>query len=430
MRRPRQLRRNLLILITLALASASGITPARDPERWIGTWATSPTGLPTSSKLGSLTVPEPTLVKGTFRYRLRISLGGRQVRLRFSNEYGNEPLTIDGISVGLAAGGLDARPGSLKRVTFGGKTDLRVPEGAPALSDVVDLGVKPLDDLLVSVYVREGTSVLAWPTEGSPIDPGILSEADATRQDRFPSDRRVRMRPIVSGIDVLSHSHSSVVVTLGDSITDGGVDPQTGERGWPGALSRRVREQGVSVVNAGISGNRMLRSTDLFGRSALARLEQDVFSIPGVTHLVLLEGINDIGMSGHGGMLGDAPLVTSEELIAAYSQIIDRGRELGIKVIGCTILPFEGAEYFSEQKEKMRSTVNEWIRTSGVFDGVIDFDRDIRDPDAARKLKAEFDSGDHLHPNSLGYRKMGDVVNLNLFNGEATRDDDLFRSRD
>jgi len=190
----------------------------------------------------------------------------------------------------------------------------------------------------------------------------------------------------------------------------------TGERGWPGALSRRLQPREIAVVNAGIGGNRILQSMPMFGARALDRLDRDVLAVPGLTYIIILEGINDIGMSGSGGMFGDTPVIDPQALIAADTEIVRRGHKLGVKVFGATIMPFEGADYYSTEKEKVRETVNEWIRTSRVFDAVIDFDKTVRDPAASHKLSAEYDSGDHLHPSSDGYRKIGESIDLGLFN--------------
>lgn len=404
--------KKLSLLFLLCLAAP---LYARDAENWIGTWATSPTGLPTVKKLGSFTLPVATNVKGTVRYRLRISQGGEQLRLKFSNEYGDKPLTISAATVGLAASGLDAAEGSLQAVTFGARPGMTIPAGAPALSDAIPLRVTALSDLIVSVHV-DGLPVNFCP-DGMPVsDQAAVENADATRAERLTSAKCTFLtRPVVSAVNALSADRRNVVVTLGDSITDGMVNPKTGDRGWPGILSRRLQGASVSVVNAGISGNRLLQSMPMFGAPALSRFDRDVLSIPGVTHIVLLEGINDIGTSGPGGMFGDTPLVAPEDLIGAYVQIIARAHEHGIKVIGATILPFEGAMYYSAEKEAVRKTVNEWIRTSKSFDGVIDFDAAVRDPANPGKLKAEYDSQDHLHPGAEGYRRMGEVIDLSLF---------------
>lgn len=401
-------------LAPLLLLGLSGAVLAGDGEVWIGTWATSPAGLPNVARLGTFTLPVPTIVKGTVRYRLRISQGGTQVRLRFSNEYRDQPLTINAATVGLAATGLNAVPGSLHVVTFGDRSAVTIPAGAPALSDAVPLHVTTLSDVVVSVHV-DALPVNFCPANMPVTDQGAVPDSDATREER-PAKLQCTFltRPVISGVNVFA-AGGKVVVTLGDSITDGAVNPATGDRGWPGVLARRLQGANVSVVNAGIAGNRLLQAMPMFGAPALARFDRDVLAVPGVTHLVLLEGINDIGASGAGGMFGDTPLVDPQDLIGAYQQVIARAREHGIKVIGATILPFAGALYYSAEKEAIRATVNQWIRTSAEFAGIVDFDAAVRDPSDRGRLKAEYDSGDHLHPNAEGYRRMGEVIDLTLF---------------
>lgn len=399
----------------LMLLGLSTSVLAADSSPWTGTWASSPTGLPTVTKLGTFTLPVPTSLEGTVRYRLRISRGGEQVRLRFSNEYGDKPLAINAATVGLAASGLDAAKGSLATVTFGGKTAITIPPGAPAVSDAIPIAVGDLADLIVSAHV-DRVPVNFCPGNIPVSDQAAIAGSDATGAEHVANARCTFLtRPVVSAVNVLSRGRHNVVVTLGDSITDGTVNPETGDRGWPGVLSRRLQGTGTSVVNAGISGNRLLDSIPMFGAPALSRLDRDVLSVPGVTHVVLLEGINDIGTSGPGGMFGDSPLVAPHELISAYLQIIARAHEQGIKVIGATILPFEGAMYYSAEKEAVRTAVNQWIRTSGQFDGLVDFDAAVRDTTDHGRLRADYDSGDHLHPSVEGQQAMGNLIDLALF---------------
>jgi lysophospholipase L1-like esterase len=396
---------------------------AQERGSWIGTWETSATGLPTISKLGPYPVPPPRTLQGSIRYRLRISGGGSAIRLRFSNEYGDEPLVMGAVSVGLAAHGLDAISGSLKRVTFSGSPAVSIPAGAPGLSDPIYMRVEALSDLIVTVYFPQGVRAAVSTADGVPIAPAFVEKTNATLMEHLTRTKTIGARPVMSAVSVFTVGRRKVVVALGDSITDGVVDVLTGERGWPDVLSRRLRGDDTSVINAGIGGNRLLQSMDFMGKSALSRLDQDVFSVPGLSHLVVLEGINDIGLSGRRSILGsDSPLVQPQELIAAYRQIVARAHERGVKVFGATILPFEGAfageTYYSTEKEKIRQLVNHWIRTSGEFDGTIDFDAALRDPDHPGRLHVEYDSGDHLHPSSAGYRRMGDFVDLRLFNGD------------
>lgn len=407
------MRASLLALLWCAAAAS-----AQDQPAWIGTWETSPAGLATSTKLGPVTLPPLVAIQGTVRYRLRISQGGAQIRLKFTNEYGNNPLLIAGASVGLAGHGLRAVSGSLQKVTFSGHEQFVVPPGAPALSDPVNLQVAPLSDLLVTVYVPRGMMVFeCGRKETSPQQAWVAGEG-ATFREKWSHAQclSTSMRPLVSEVDVLGSKTQKVVVALGDSITDGEVDPATGERGWPGALARRLQTAHVAVVNAGIGGNRLLQSEPtLLGASALSRLDRDVFAVPGISTIVLLEAINDIGMSGAQGWFGPTPLVEPQELIAAYSQVIDRAHERGIQVIGATLLPFEGSPYYTSEKERVRVALNDWIRSSRSFDGLIDFDAAMRVPDSPTRLKPQFDFGDHLHPNYAGYRAMAEAIDLKLF---------------
>jgi lysophospholipase L1-like esterase len=328
------------------------------------------------------------------------------MRLRFSNEYGEAPLQISAASVALAGAGLDAVPGSLHAVTFGGEPSMTLPVGAPALSDPVRLVAHPLQDLIVSVYVTTGIGRTECHAPLLRPDEVGIEGQNATQVAHLTQSRCLFSRPLVSEIDVRTDEPVPVIAAFGDSITDGSIDPVTGDRGWPGALSRLLAGKRRSVVNDGIAGNRLLASLSLFGAAGLARLDRDVLAVPGIRSLIVLEGINDIGQSGHTPILPDSPIVGVPAIIAAYQQIITRAHEHGIRVWGCTILPFQGAFYYTASKESVRRAVNEWIRRSGRFDGVIDLDAVVRDPSHPQRLRPDFDSGDHLHPNGAGFRAM------------------------
>ncbi|HVZ64574.1 MAG TPA: SGNH/GDSL hydrolase family protein [Lacunisphaera sp.] len=407
-------RRCLTLGIALALGMAACHAPVPPTGRWIGTYEMSPVGLPTASKLEPLALPHLATVKGTIRYWIRISQGGRKLRFKISNEFSAQPLLIADASVGLAGENLDAQEGSLRSVAFGGKQAVTVPVGGSVISDPVDLTVPDGADLVVSLFVPDGIMVPPKPTTAR-TNPGMGEAKDATRVERWPDGNHYGVKTLVSAVDVLADDAQGVVVALGDSITDAWVNSETGDRGWPGFLSRRLEPTGVSVVNAGINSNRVTVSGSYFAPSAVARLDRDVFSVPGITHLVLLEGINDIGMNGTEGWFGDVPIVKPEALIAGYRRIIARAHQKGIKVIGATILPFAGALYYNAEKDGVRRAVNDWIRTSGEFDGVTDLDAALRDPAHPERLKAEFDSGDHLHPNIAGHRRMAEEFDLKLF---------------
>ena len=400
------------------LAAALAVLPAFGGEpHWVGSYGNS-AAEPFPARPG-LPIPAPVVAQGTLRYRLPLSEGGTRVQVRLSNAAGRKPLLIGAASVALAGEGTAARPESLRRLGFGGRAALEIPAGAPALSDPVALEVPRGAVLVVSLYLPE-------PVEQAQGANGLLATLvpgrDATG-DAAPADAvATSARPLVAGIEVETRAAVHTIVTLGDSITDGAVSKSAQVRGWPGRLAERLaREQGpvrYAVSNQGIGGNRLLH--DGMGTTALGRFDRDVLSVPGVTHLIVLEGINDIGMSGSDFFGTPNPPVTAEQLIGAYRQIIARAHEHGIRVYGGTLLPFVGAMYASPEKEAMRQAVNQWIRSSGTFDAVIDFEAAVRDPVDPARIAPQYDPGDHLHPNDAGYRAMGDAVDLKLFAG-ATR---------
>jgi lysophospholipase L1-like esterase len=243
----------------------------------------------------------------------------------------------------------------------------------------------------------------------------ISKEGDYAASDSFPEESTTLSYYYLAGVEVAARPEAAVVVTLGDSITDGAVSTPNTDRTWPALLAARLAKNKatsqIAVANVGIGGNRVLR--DGSGASAIARLDRDVLSQPGVRWLMFLEGINDIGT----GARNPSQAVTAEELIAGHRQIIERARAMGIKVIGCTLTPFEGASYYSEQGEAVRQALNQWIRTSGAYDAVVDFDAATRDPQNPRRFRPEYDPGDHLHPNDKGYQAMADAVDLKIFTG-------------
>ena len=403
-----------MLAAAIAFSSQPAGAQAWPNEHWLGAWGAAPAGPPPDASL-------QTFTDQTLRLIVHTSIGGNRVRIRVSNEMGGTPLTIGAARIGLRAGGSDVAAGTDRALTFGGRSFVTIPPGAPAVSDPVELNVPPLSDLAVSLYLP-GT-VQATTVHQLALQTNYVSlPGNFTAAPTLPVQRTIGVWPFLTEVDV--DSTGPTIVTLGDSITDGtSSTPDTNKR-WPDWLARRLQTErdpvlGINarfgVVNRGISGNRLLGNSPntLAGRSAQERFDRDVLATAGVRYLVILIGINDIGNSS-----ATSP-VSAEDLIAGYRQLILRARAKGIGVIGATLTPFEGAGYYSAEKEVVRQAVNNWIRNNDEFDAVIDFDRATRDPAHPTRILPAYDSGDHLHPNDLGYQAMGNAVPLSLFRSAA-----------
>lgn len=410
----RALRRWLLIgLAVVALtASALGVDQAAlakgksASQTWVGTWSTSPVS------------EGQAFDNQTLRQIVHISIGGDRLRVRFSNRFGTEPLVIDAASIGIQDVDAALVPGSLRALTFGGETSIAIAAGAKVLSDPVELTVDDETDLAISLYVSEDTGGstrhdLAWQTS-------YISSGNQTGEANMGVDDTTTSWFWLTGVEVLAHRNSFAVATLGDSITEGCCDfanVDTNTR-YPDFLAQRLLDRypgkpQAAVLNEGISGNRVLN--DSFGPSAQVRLDPDVLTQSGATHVILLEGINDIGFPE---LFGPSEEVSADEIIAGYKQIIERVHGMGLKIFVGTLLPYYDAIYFTAEGEEKRQAVNEWIRTSNLHDGVIDFDEVMRDPSQPGpypSLLPAYDSSDNLHPSVAGYEAMGDAVDLELF---------------
>ena len=402
------------------LTVAAPLSWGAAPDHWVGTWATASYPSDNQSRRPMADANQVTVEPGVFGGRaetireiVHVSLGGGSVRVELSNEYGSTPLTVGAASVAVAGGG-SARGDSLQTLAFGGRGAITIPPGAVILSDPVNLRVEPLSDLAISLYLPEQ----AIPT--------LTVHANAVQTNqRIPGNAVAQAEPgggepffgyvFLKDVQVLAPAEAGAIVAFGDSITDGRwVTPDSNMR-WPDELSRRLqankRTRSLGVLNAGINGNRVLHTGS--GPSALARLATDALDQPGVRYVILLEAINDIGRAYQPS--GPTDVVTADDLIQGYEQVIARAHEHGIKVIGATLTPYVGAGYSSAAGEGVRSAVNQWIRTSQRFDGVIDFDAITRDPAQPSVLKPSVDHGDHLHPGDAGYKAMGDGIDLGLF---------------
>ena len=402
------------LAIALALPGQPAGAQAWTTEHWTGTWGTAPAGPPPAANL-------QTFTDQTLRLIVHTSIGGNRVRIRISNAFGAVPLRVGAARIGLRASGSDVAPGTDRALTFSGNTSITIPPGAPVLSDPVELNVPPLGDLAVSLYLP-GT-VEATTVHNTGLQTNYVSlPGDFTAAATLPVQRTITNWPFLTEVDV--DSAGPAIVALGDSITDGTRSTVDTNNRWPDWLARRLQtvrdpilgiNARLGVVNRGISGNRLLTDSPnaLAGRSILERFDRDVLGTSGVRYMTLMIGINDIGNSPNTAP-GSIQL-TAADLIAGYRQVIARAHAKGIAVYGATLTPFEGAGYYSPEKDVVRQAVNNWIRSSDEFDGVIDFDLATRDPAHPSRFLPAYDSGDHLHPNDLGYQAMGNAVPLTLF---------------
>ena len=388
-------------LATLVVASAGAQNP-----HWVGTWACAPLKQPASDK-----TPRANT---TVRDVVHLSLGGQRIRLRLSNTFGTTPLTVGSTHVAMSAGDGKTLAGTDHAVTFGGLETVTIPPGAVAVSDPMAMPLKALSDLAVSAFMPEQTlPLLTYHAQGSSWTyHGAGNQAAAVQMDKAS---RENSWMLLTGVEVDAAPGASAVVTIGDSITDGAHSTPNKNTRWPDVLAARLQGNpataGVGVMNAGISGNRVLH--DQAGTGALARLDRDVLAQVGVKYVIVLESINDIRYATNPRTPED--VVTAQQLIWGLGQIALRAHERGLKVFGATLTPFTGSRNATPEGEAMRQEINQWIRTGGAFDAVLDFDLATRDPAHPEMFWPANDSGDHLHPGDTGYKKMGDSIDLKLF---------------
>jgi lysophospholipase L1-like esterase len=347
------------------------------------------------------------------------------MRLRFSNAFGDTALPITAVSVALPldgrAGVSAIEPGTLRRVTFGGRTFATVPAGAQLVSDPLDFDLRQGSNLTVTAYLAEGQPSLALTSHPGSRTTSYLQKADHTQDQDLPQATPVNHWYLLSDVEVLSRPGTAAVAVLGDSLTDGRGSTTNGNNRWPDQFLDRLRAgpatDDVAVLNQAAGGNRILN--DGLGPNVLARLDRDILSRSGVSWLVVFEGVNDIGTAE---ATPAAQRSITAELIAAYEQILVRAHAQGIRVYGATLTPFGGNTMYDDpagHREASRQAVNSWIRTSGRFDTVIDFDRAVRDPADPRRLRPALHDGDWLHLNPEGYRSLAAAVPLRLFRGPA-----------
>lgn len=425
-------RRAFLATVLLALAFlAFQPAGAQQGEHWVGTWMVAhigrpqnppPPPVPLTPAQGQTAAPAPPpfmhFNNQTLRQIVRTSIGGRRVRVALSNAFGTSPLTVGAAHIALRDKEAGTVPASDRTLTFSGRPSMAIPTGATLISDPVDLAVPAMGDLAIDLYLPGDTNTPSpLTTFTNALQTSYVSEtgnhAGATS---FPVVAKTPSWFVVSRIEVMAPQSVGAVVAVGDSITAGSRSTADTNNRYPNHLATRLAAASTSlaVLNAGIGGNRVLtEGAFTAGVNVVGRFERDVLAQPGITHAIVLEGINDIGNAR------DNPTPTAEDLIAAHKQLIDRAHTRGIVIFGATLTPYEGAMYFTAAGEAKRQALNQWIRTSRAYDGVIDFDQATRDPSQPARFLPAYDSGDHLHPGDAGYKAMAEAIDLALFKKAA-----------
>lgn len=385
----------------------------------------APAAPPAASPSGQPFAPPPYIhfTNQTLRQIVHTSIGGTKARVVLTNAYGTAPVTIGAAHLALRDRQGAIQVGSGRPLTFSGRPTTTIPANAIVYSDPVALAVPAMSDLAIDLYLPGTTNTAATVTmHGGAFQTSYISETgNHAGTPSMPEAGTTRSWFLLSRVDLAAADAAGAIVAFGDSITDGAASTADTNNRWPDHLARRLLAQGMkmAVLNAGIGGNRLLTEATVppgndaravgAGINALARFERHVLSQPGVTHVIVLEGINDIGNARQN------PTPTAEDLIAAHRQLVEQAHARGLKIVGATLTPFWGAAYYTEAGEAKRQALNQWIRTSKAYDGVVDFDQATRDPADPKKLLAQYDSCDYLHPSDAGYKAMGEAIDLSLF---------------
>jgi lysophospholipase L1-like esterase len=402
-------------------------TENKSSQNWIATWSTANQ---------DLSNPEMAIVSNayhdltefnnqTIREIIHTTIGGRAIRIRLDNTFGTRPVTFDAVFIGKQKQGGSLLPGSNRAITFNGAKAVTVPKGSEMLSDEIPLAVDAQQNLAISLYISKPTGPAT--VHRFAFQTNYVSDAGnfAAEENTQHFSKTMGSWFFLKDIEVLAPKEAGgAIVALGDSITDGASSRNDAYDRWTDVLARRLNAnhppQTFSVLNAGIGGNRVLSTSPCFGENAQARLNRDVFAHAGVRAIILFEGTNDIGQP-------ETPVepkfaecmpktrVSADDLIAGYKQIVAQAHAHHLKIFGATILPFQGFKGWTEKGEVVRRVVNRWILESNAFDGVIDFSSALADPANSARLAAQYDSGDHLHPNSAGHEALAQTIDLKMF---------------
>ena len=397
----------------LALGSLSAEAKWKHENPWVGAWSCSPQKVETQNL-----PPAPGLQGNVLRQVVRITVSGDELRLRFSNEFGDSPLTLDSVHLALRKSEGTILPESDRSIQFNGKPSVRIPGGTFIYSDPLRLTVQPLSDLAVTFKASEvPKDITGHPGSRAT---SYIAMSDNASAESLTNPVMTDHWYLLDGVEVRGKHATTAVVTLGDSITDGRGSLPNGNTRWPDYLARRLAENKrfakIGVLNQGIGGNRILR--DGIGPSALSRFDRDVLGQAGVRWVIVFEGVNDIGGTRSETNPSQQTTVV-DDLIQAYQQFIVRAHAHNLLAYCATITPFGRSLYFTSSTEASRQMINQWIRTSNQCDGVLDFDAAARSPAKADELDAAFDNGDHLHLNSDGYRRLAASIDLKLFRQQS-----------
>jgi lysophospholipase L1-like esterase len=400
-----------------AAASVAARWQARGGTHWVATWGASPQAAVPGDRA------MPGFVHQTVRSIVYTSVGGSMVRVRFTNRFGVLPLRIGAAAIGVERLGPALARGTSFPLSFAGRASTVIAPGAVALSDPVRLAVLPLEKLVVSLYLPYRTGPATQHPGAHQVN-YLATGAHAGDVSGGAFSVQTRSWYFLDRVDVLSPPGVlGTVVALGDSITDGVHSPTNANARWPNYLARRLdalRGATLGVIDEGIGGNRVLSTSACCGIDGVTRFRADVASQPGAREVILLEGINDIGFSrGTGPLTAPHTDVSAAQIIAGYQAIIEQAHAAGLKIFGATLTAFGGARYWTPAGEAKREAINYWIRTSGAFDGVIDFAAATADPRDPAMLAPAYDSGDHLHPNAAGYRAMARAIDLTMLTSAA-----------
>jgi lysophospholipase L1-like esterase len=389
-------------------------TNSKQSINWVTTWSMA------ADSAG------PPLKMKTVRQVIRTSIGGYALRIRLSNLFGSDVLTIGAVEVARHVEGSAIQSGTSHRISFGGHGAVTVAKGADIVSDPIEFPVKPMEELVVSVYIPNAAAATIHSVG---LQTAYFASGDATRAVTFPEGETDDSRYLLTDVEVAPFAQGRAIVLVGDSITDGVGSTENANQRWSDALAALLKDNhafaSIAVVNAGMAGNRILHdgATPYLGPSLLTRFDRDVLAKPGVTWVLMLEGVNDI--SANDTLSDPREHVTADQIIGGMRELIERAHARGVKIWGATLLPYKGTQvppgtgfegpYFTAEGEAKRQAINHWIRTAHAFDAVVDLDSVMRDPFQPDRLRSDFDSGDHLHPNDAGYKAMAAAIDQRLF---------------